>query len=73
MGMAAELGYALQEANLTRHDLYIADEIFLTGTGAEIVPVNRYDGHVISGGKPGSCTRQLMDSYRSMLKEAPED
>lgn len=71
--MAGELGYAAQEANLTRHDLFIADEIFLTGTGAEIVPVNRYDGHVISGGEPGPCTRKLMEAYRGMLKNAPED
>jgi branched-chain amino acid aminotransferase len=71
--MAAKLGYAVQESNLTRHDLFIADEIFLTGTGAEIVPVNRYDGHVISGGKRGPCTTKLMEAYRTMLKNAPED
>jgi branched-chain amino acid aminotransferase len=71
--MAAELGYEVREANLTRHDLFVASEIFLTGTGAEIVPVNRYDGHEISGGRPGPCTRKLMEAYRSMLKNAPED
>jgi branched-chain amino acid aminotransferase len=71
--MAAKLGYEVREANLTRHDLFVADEIFLTGTGAEIVPVNRYDGHEISSGKPGPCTKELMEAYRSMLKNAPED
>ncbi|MBA3484815.1 MAG: branched-chain amino acid aminotransferase, partial [Pirellulales bacterium] len=62
-----------REANLTRHDLFAADEIFLTGTGAEIVPVNNYDGHAVSGGKPGPVTRKLMEAYRGMLKSAPED
>jgi branched-chain amino acid aminotransferase len=73
IGLAEKLGYDVREANLTRHDLFVADEIFLTGTGAEIVPVNCYDGHQISGGKPGPCTRKLMEAYRSMLKNAPED
>ena len=73
MEIAARLGYRVREANLTRHDLFAAKEIFLTGTGAEIVPVNRYDGHQISGGKPGPVTRRLTEAYRAMLTEAPED
>jgi branched-chain amino acid aminotransferase len=73
MGMATDLGQEVREANLTRHDLFAADEIFLTGTGAEIVPVNKYDGHQVSGGKPGPCTRKLMAAYREALKSAPED
>ena len=55
----------------TRHDLFAADEIFLTGTGAEIVPVNKYDGHDVSGGKPGPCTRKLMEAYRAWLGQLP--
>jgi branched-chain amino acid aminotransferase len=73
MAIAADLGLEVREANLTRHDLFAADEIFLTGTGAEIVPVNQYDGHEVSGGKPGPCTRKLMQAYREALKSAPED
>ncbi len=73
MTLAADLGYSVREANMTRHDLFAADEIFLTGTGAEIVPVNSYDGQVVSGGKPGPCTRRLMEAYRGLLKDAPED
>jgi branched-chain amino acid aminotransferase len=73
MHMATDLGYEVREANLTRHDLFAADEIFLTGTGAEIVPVNKYDGHEVSGGKPGPVTRKLTEAYRGMLKSAPED
>jgi branched-chain amino acid aminotransferase len=71
--MAADLGLHAQEANLTRHDLFAASEIFLTGTGAEIVPVKQYDGHQISSGRPGPVTKKLMESYRGMLKNAPED
>jgi branched-chain amino acid aminotransferase len=73
INMASGMGYQVREANLTRHDLFVADEIFLTGTGAEIVPVNKYDGHQVSGGKPGPVTRKLTEAYRSMLKNAPED
>lgn len=73
MELAEELGFVVQEKNLTRHDLAIADEIFLTGTGAEIVPVRQYDGLEISGGLPGPCTKKMMERYRELLKEAPED
>jgi branched-chain amino acid aminotransferase len=73
INMAIGMGYQVREANLTRHDLFVAEEIFLTGTGAEIVPVNKYDGHAISGGKPGPVTRKLTAAYRNMLKDAPED
>jgi branched-chain amino acid aminotransferase len=73
INMASGMGYQVREANLTRHDLFVAEEIFLTGTGAEIVPVNKYDGHAISGGKPGPVTRKLTAAYRNMLKDAPED
>jgi branched-chain amino acid aminotransferase len=73
INMARGMGYEVREANLTRHDLFAADEIFLTGTGAEIVPVNKYDGHPVSGGTPGAVTRKLTEAYRGMLKEAPED
>lgn len=73
INMASGMGYQVREANLTRHDLFVAEEIFLTGTGAEIVPVNKYDGHAVSGGKPGPVTRKLTAAYRNMLNDAPED
>ena len=47
--------------NLTRYDLFNADECFLTGTGAEIVPVVKIDGRVIGTGKPGPVTRKLVE------------
>ena len=48
----------MSEPNLTRYDLFNADECFLTGTGAELVPVVKIDGRVIGTGKPGPVTKQ---------------
>ena len=54
-----KLGIKVGEPNLTRYDLFNADECFLTGTGAEMVPVVKIDGRVIGDGKPGPVTEQL--------------
>ena len=58
------------EKTLQRHDVYIADECFLTGTGAEVVPVTKIDGRVIADGKPGPITRKLIDAFRRYIREA---
>ena len=50
----------MSEPNLTRYDLFNADECFLTGTGAEVVPVVKIDGRVIGTGKPGPITENLV-------------
>ena len=50
--LAGELGVPVAETNLTRYDLFNADECFLTGTGAELIPVVKIDGRVIGNGKP---------------------
>jgi branched-chain amino acid aminotransferase len=71
--LAEGLGYDVLRDNLTRHDLYVADEIFLTGTGAEIVPVVKVDSRVIGKGVPGEVTRKLMAAFREYVKVAPED
>ena len=62
---AKELGIPWAEPNLTRYDVYIADEMFLTGTAAEMVPVVRVDGRVIGTGKPGPVTKQLIAAFRA--------
>ena len=62
---AKELGLPWAEPNLTRYDVYIADEMFLTGTAAEMVPVVRVDGRVIGTGKPGPVTKQLIAAFRA--------
>ncbi|MGO9587666.1 MAG: branched-chain-amino-acid transaminase [Limisphaerales bacterium] len=70
--LAEEAGLKVSEPNLTRYDLFNADECFLTGTGAEIVPVVRIDGRVIGTGKPGRITRRLEDEYHALTKVSGE-
>ena len=59
-------GLTANESNLTRYDLFNADECFLTGTGAELIPVVEIDGRVIGDGKPGPITRDLVARYREL-------
>lgn len=66
--LAEASGLSVSEPNLTRYDLFNADECFLTGTGAEIVPIVKIDGRVIGNGKPGPLTKKLVAEYRSLTK-----
>jgi len=70
--LVGELGIATSEPNLTRYDLYNADECFLTGTGAEIVPVVKIDERIIGNGKPGSITKKLVKAYQELTKISGE-
>ena len=71
--LAAKLGYPAVEAVFTRHDLYIADECFLTGTAAEMIPVVKVDGRPIGDGKPGPVTRVLLQEFRKLaVVDGPE-
>ncbi|HVV01641.1 MAG TPA: branched-chain-amino-acid transaminase [Verrucomicrobiae bacterium] len=72
LDMATEAGYETGEPVLTRYDLFNADECFLTGTGAELVPVVKIDGRVIGNGKPGAITRKLVAEYRALTKVSGE-
>jgi branched-chain amino acid aminotransferase len=54
---------------MTRHDIYTADELFLTGTAAEIIGVTKVDGRVIGNGKPGPVTKQLLERFRAVTRE----
>jgi branched-chain amino acid aminotransferase len=65
--IARDLGVPLREANLTRYDLWCADECFLTGTGAEVIPVVKLDGRVIGEGKPGPITRRAIEAFRKRV------
>jgi len=62
--LGKEAGITVIEKDLTRHDLYCADECFLTGTAAEVIPVTKIDGRVIKDGAVGPVTRQLVDRFR---------
>jgi branched-chain amino acid aminotransferase len=68
MGLAVAAQIPLQETTLTRHDVYTADECFLTGTGAEIIPVVMCDGRVLGTGKPGPITRQLRERFHEAVR-----
>lgn len=72
MDLARQQGWRVSEPHLTRYDLYTADECFLTGTAAEIVPVSRIDGRIIGNGRPGPITLKLMELYRNLTRETGE-
>jgi len=67
--IAAELDIAISERELTRHDLYIADEAFLTGTAAEVIPMIKVDGRDIGDGKPGPITQRTIGRFRELTRE----
>lgn len=68
INLAHEEGIPLEEAPFTRHDLYVSDECFLTGTAAEVIPVIEADMRTIGTGKPGPVTRNLMEKFRVLTQ-----
>lgn len=68
MDLLREMGIEVQEKVFTRFDLYTADETFLTGTAAEVVPMVRLDDRTIGDGKPGAITTKLMDAFRRYVE-----
>jgi branched-chain amino acid aminotransferase len=72
MGLGADAGLQVGEPNLTRYDLFNADECFLTGTGAELIPIVKIDGRVIGNGRPGPVTLDLVQRYRALTKVSGE-
>lgn len=73
MEIAREMGIKVSEEVFTRHDLYTADECFLTGTAAELIPVVKVDGREIGNGVPGPIFKQLLAAFRELtLTNGPE-
>ena len=72
MDIARAEGLEVSEPNLTRYDVFNADECFLTGTGAEVIPVTKVDGRVIGTGKPGQTSRKLIEKYRALVNSTGE-
>jgi branched-chain amino acid aminotransferase len=71
--IAKDLGYDVIERQIARTELYMAEEIFLTGTAAEIVPVTNIDGHTVGNGKEGSLTKNIREMYAKVVSaEAKE-
>ncbi len=68
MELATKAGYSVVEAPMARYDLYVADEVFLTGTAAEIISVVDIDKRVIGDGKPGKITAELAELYIECTK-----
>jgi branched-chain amino acid aminotransferase len=67
--IAAELGIKITETDITRHDVFVADECLLTGTAAEVIPVIKADGRVIGTGKPGPISTRMIARFREIVRE----
>ncbi|MFQ6087063.1 MAG: branched-chain-amino-acid transaminase [Candidatus Bathyarchaeia archaeon] len=70
--LAKKLGYPVVERNITPNELFNADEVFFTGTAAEIIPVREINKRVIGSGKPGPITRRLMEEYNKLSRDPKE-
>ena len=68
MNIAKKRKIAFREKNMRLSDIYTADECFLTGTAAEIVPVVKVDHRVIGKGSPGDITKRLLAEFRQLAK-----
>ena len=67
--IAAELNLKITETDITRHDVFVADECFLTGTAAELIPVIKADGRQIGEGKPGPVTKKMIGRFHELTRE----
>ncbi len=67
--IAAKQKISFEERVLTRHDFFNADEVFLTGTAAEVIPVVKIDGRVIGSGKPGAVTQKLLKGFHAVVNK----
>ncbi len=66
MELAETKGYEMTEGIFTRHEVYTADEVFLTGTAAEVIPVTKIDGRIIGEGRPGPVTKDLSEGFSKL-------
>jgi len=69
MKLAGLNGFKVLEENLTRYDLYTADEMFLTGTGAEVIGIVDIDGRKVGTGRPGEITRELLREFEEYVRK----
>lgn len=70
LDLARSLGIETREDHLTLYEAYTADEVFLTGSGAEVIPVTAIDRRPIGDGKPGATTKRLMVAYKDLVRSA---
>jgi branched-chain amino acid aminotransferase len=69
MMLARKAGITVLEENLTRYDLYTADECFLTGTAAEVIPVTKIDARLIGDSKVGPMTKKLIATFHEYVRK----
>jgi branched-chain amino acid aminotransferase len=72
MRIGRKLGYAVIERNISPHELFTADEVFFTGTAAEIVPVREINKRIVGDGKPGPVTKRLMEEFQKVVLDPNE-
>jgi branched-chain amino acid aminotransferase len=72
MKLARKLGYEVVEKNITPYELFNADEVFFTGTAAEIVPVKEINKRKIGNGKPGPITKKLIEEFTKLVQDPKE-
>lgn len=68
LDIAVKIKLPSEETFITRHEVFIADECFLTGTAAEIIPVVKVDGRAIGSGKPGALTKKILDQFHQLTR-----
>jgi branched-chain amino acid aminotransferase len=73
MVLAKDMGYEIREENIAREALYLADEVFMTGTAAEIVPVRSVDQISVGEGKRGPITKEIQAAYFGLFNGTTED
>ena len=73
MTLLESLGTRVVERRMTRDDIYTADEVFLTGTAAEVTPIRAVDGRQIGGGVPGELTRRVQSMYVNLVRGRSPD
>ena len=69
LDLCVKLNVPHEERTLQKHDLYVADECFLTGTGAEVMPVTKIDGRVVGTGTAGPVTKRLIEAFHKFVRE----
>jgi len=69
MKLAVKLGYETREKNVTPYELFNAEEVFFTGTAAEVVPVSEINKRMINSGKPGPITKRLMEEFQKLVRD----
>lgn len=72
MSLARKMGYEVKEKNITPYELFTANEVFFTGTAAEIVPVREINKRTIGSGTPGVITKRLMTEFSKMVRDPKE-